>query len=74
MKLELVRELRDQGDHPGVVRARAQLGEDRLVAADEKFDAEDAVAAERLDDLARLVARRLQRAAAGSPAGCQLSR
>ena len=39
---------------PGVVRARRQFGEDRLVAFDEELHAEDAVAAERLDHLARL--------------------
>src|SRR5205085_3547801 len=57
-----VRKLRDQSDHSGVVRARAKLREDRLVAGHEEFDPEDAVAAQRLDDLARLMARRLQRA------------
>ena len=63
MQLELVGELRDQGDHPGVVRARAQFREDRLVAADEELDSEDAVPAERLDHLARLEPRRMQRLA-----------
>ena len=47
--------LADQRDHAGVVRARAQFGEDRPVAGDEEFDAENAVAAERGDDLARPV-------------------
>src|SRR3954454_23697955 len=60
MKLELVRELRDQGDHAGVVRARRKLGEDPLLAADEEFDAEDSLPAQRLDDLARLAPGREQ--------------
>ena len=38
-----------------------KLGEDRLVAADEELDPEDAVAAERFDDLARLKPGGLQR-------------
>ena len=67
VQLELVRELADQGDHAGVVRAGAQLGEDRLVAADEEFDAENAVAAQRVDDLARLEPGRLAAPPAGSP-------
>ncbi len=54
VQLELVRELRDEGDHARIVRARRQFREDRLVAADEEFDAENAVAAERLDHLAGL--------------------
>ena len=60
MKLELVGELADQRHHPGVVRARAQFRKDRLLAADEEFDPENAVPAKRIDDLARLVAGRQQ--------------
>ena len=60
MQLELVGELRDQRHHAGVVRARAQFREDRLVAADEELDPEDAVAAERADHFPRLVAGRHQ--------------
>ena len=63
MKLELVGELRDQGDHPGVVGAGRQLREDRLVAAHEEFDPENAVAAQGLDHFARLVPGRVQRLA-----------
>src|SRR6476660_5149514 len=62
VKLELVRELRNERDHPGIVRTRAQFGEDRLVSADEEFDAEDAMPAKRLHDFSRLMARRLERA------------
>ena len=40
-----------------------ELGKDRLVAAHEELDSENAVAAERLDHLARLVPRRVQRLA-----------
>ncbi len=36
VKLELVGELRDQRDHAGVVRARRQFGEDRLVAGERR--------------------------------------
>ena len=57
MQLELVRKLRDQSDHARIVRARRKLREDRLLAPDEEFDAEDAVATERLDNLAGLMAR-----------------
>ena len=52
VKLELVRDLADQRHHAGIMRARAQLGEDRPVAGDEEFDAENAMAAQRRDDLA----------------------
>ena len=43
------------------MRTRRQFGEDRLVAGDEELDAENAVAAQRVDHLARLILRRLQR-------------
>ena len=45
------------------MRAGRQFGEDRLIAADKELDPENAVAAERIDDLARLEAGRLQRLA-----------
>ena len=45
VQFKLIGKLRDQGHHAGVVGARRELGEDRLVAADEELDAEDAVAA-----------------------------
>src|SRR4029079_13456146 len=57
----LVRKLAEQGDHASVVGARRKLGEDRLVATDEEFDPENPVAAQRLDHLAGLITRRLQR-------------
>ena len=59
VQLELVGELRHQRHHPRVMRARAELGEDRLLAPDEEFDAEDAAE---------------NRAASARTAGCQLSR
>ncbi len=76
VKLELVGELADQRHHPGVVGARRELGKDRLVAADEEFDAENAVTAQRLDHLARLEPRRMQRLArdAAPAASCRDSR
>ena len=74
VKLELVGRLADQRDHAGVVRARAQLGEDRLVAGDEEFDAENAVAAERGDDLAPPAPAPMRAPPASIAAGCQLSR
>ena len=55
---------------PGVVRPRAHLGEPDLVALDEELDAEDAAAAEAGGDLARDVARLLQRALADIGCGC----
>ena len=42
--------LRDQRHHAGIVRTRRQFGEDHLAALDEKFDAEQSVAAEIVDD------------------------
>ena len=77
VKLELVGELADQRHHAGVVRARAQFGKDRLVAADEEFDPENAVPAERLDHLARLVPGGRKRAVAdrrGLPAFAIIAR
>ena len=53
MEIELRQVLRDRRDHAGIVRPWAELGEDRLVALDEEFDAEDAVAAEIVDHGAR---------------------
>ena len=55
VQLELVGGLADQRDHAGVVRAGRKLGEDRAVAGDEEFDPENALAAERVDDLGRLL-------------------
>src|SRR3982750_1009407 len=61
VKLELVRELADQCYHPGVVRTRRKLREDRLITPDEEFNAENSEATERLDHLAPLETSRLER-------------
>ena len=68
VKLELVGRLADQGHHAGVVRARAQFGEDGAVAGDEEFDPEQPAPAERRDDLAGLCLRRAAWRATAPPA------
>ena len=53
MEIELGKVLADQRNHPGVVRARAELGEDNLVSAYEELDPEQSVPAEVVDHLVR---------------------
>ena len=64
MQGEFRKILRDQGDEPGIVRARTHLGKNHLVALDEEFDAEKAAAAERRRHRASLTLRFGQRARA----------